>query len=141
MHALAGNGYVGVTWKTTSGGESYIVKRSESEQGPYSAIATGVRGNYYKDATVINGKVYYYKVSAVNENGEGWDSWRAKADLAVPVSAKADDVWRDDRIGDTSGTAMINGTTIEIEGAQGTGLGQGTITTYLNGISAIHCIM
>lgn len=125
VHALAGNGYVGVTWKTTSGGESYTVKRSESEQGPYAAIATDVRGNYYKDTSVQNGKVYYYKVSAVNENGEGWDSWRAKADLNVPVSARADDVWRDDRIGDTSGTAMINGTTIGIEGAQGTGLGQG----------------
>ena len=141
VHALAGNGYVGVTWKTTSGGQSYTVKRSESEEGPYSVIATDVQGNYYKDTNVQNGKVYYYTVSAVNENGEGWDSYRVKVDLTAPVSANADDVWRDDRIGNTSGTALINGSSITIEGAEGTGLGQGTITIYIYGISTIRRIM
>ena len=41
VHALAGNGYVGITWKTTSGGQSYTIKRSEAEDGPYETIANG----------------------------------------------------------------------------------------------------
>ena len=88
VQALAGNGYAGISWKTTSGGQSYTIKRSETEDGAYETITTGVTGNYYKDTTVQNGKVYYYKVAAVNENGAGWDSWRAKADLTAPVSGR-----------------------------------------------------
>lgn len=125
VHALAGNGYVGVSWKTTSGGQSYTIKRSEAEEGPYTIIESDVQGNYFKDSSVQNGKVYYYKVAAVNENGAGWDSWRAKVDLTEPVSGHVDALWRDDRIGGTSGSAVISGSSIVIEGAGGTGLGEG----------------
>ncbi len=123
--ALAGNGYVGVSWKTTSGGKTYTIKRSTTENGTYETIATGVTGNYYKDTDVQNGNVYYYKVAAVNDNGAGWDSWRAKADLTAPVSGITDGVWRDDRIGTTSGSATVNGASVAITSAGGTGLGTG----------------
>jgi|GEM_PF-1190926 len=125
VHAVAGNGYAGISWKLTSGGDSYIVKRSDTENGEYTTIATGVTGNYYKDTEVDNGNVYYYKVIAVNEHGEGWESWRAKLDLTAPASNIADAAWRDDRIGGTSGSAAINGSTITITGASGIGLGEG----------------
>ncbi|XEC95849.1 LamG-like jellyroll fold domain-containing protein [Paenibacillus tarimensis] len=125
VNALAGNGYVGISWKTTSGGQSYTIKRAEAEDGPYETIATGVTGNYYKDTTVQNGKVYYYKVAAVNENGAGPDSYRAKADLTVPVSDAAGTAWRDDRIGGTSGSAVIDGSSIAIGSVGGTGFGEG----------------
>ncbi|WP_199619354.1 LamG-like jellyroll fold domain-containing protein [Paenibacillus alkalitolerans] len=125
VNALAGNGYVGLSWKTTSGGQSYTITRSETEEGPYATIATGVAGNYYKDTAVENGKVYYYKVAAVNENGAGWESWRAKADLTVPVSGNADTAWRDDRIGGTAGSSVIDGSSVTIGSVGGTGLGEG----------------
>ncbi|RCW49657.1 LamG-like jellyroll fold domain-containing protein [Paenibacillus prosopidis] len=125
VHALAGNGYIGITWKTTSGGQSYTIKRSETEDGPYETIATGVTGNYYKDSTVQNGNVYYYKVAAVNENGAGWDSWRAKVDVSVPVSDITNAAWRDDRIGTAAGNAVIDGSSISIDAVDGTGFGQG----------------
>ncbi|MGM0879911.1 MAG: LamG-like jellyroll fold domain-containing protein [Bacillota bacterium] len=125
VNALAGNGYVGVSWKTTSGGQSYTIKRSESEEGPYTTVATGAKGNYYKDTTVQNGKVYYYKVAAVNDNGAGWDSWRAKVDLTAPVSGLSGTAWRDDRLGGTSGSAVIDSSSISIGSANGTGLGEG----------------
>ncbi|WP_051250654.1 LamG-like jellyroll fold domain-containing protein [Paenibacillus harenae] len=125
VHALAGNGYAGISWKTTSGGQSYTIKRSETEDGEYETIASGVTGNYYKDQTVQNGKVYYYKVAAVNANGTGWDSWRAKVDLTAPVSGDADAVWRDDRIGTTTGNAVIDGPSISIDAVDGTGFGEG----------------
>ncbi len=124
-NALVGNGYVGISWKTTSGGQSYTIKRSETENGVYETIATGVAGNYHKDTTVQSGKVYYYKVAAVNENGAGWDSWRAKVDLTAPVSGNADPVWRDDRIGTTAGNATIDGASIAIQAVNGNGLGVG----------------
>ncbi|WP_199621215.1 LamG-like jellyroll fold domain-containing protein [Paenibacillus alkalitolerans] len=125
VNALAGNGYVGISWKTTSGGQSYTIKRSEAEDGPYETIATGVIGNYYKDRAVQNGKVYYYKVAGVNANGTGWDSWRAKVDLTAPVSGNADAAWRDDRIGTTAGNAVIDGSSISIDAVDGTGFGEG----------------
>ncbi|QYR22772.1 putative Ig domain-containing protein [Paenibacillus sp. sptzw28] len=125
VNALAGNGYAGISWKTTSGGESYTIKRSETEDGEYEIIASGVTGNYYKDTTVQNGNVYYYKVAAVNENGEGPDSYRAKADLPAPVSGDTGTFWRDDRIGGTSGSAAIDGSSISIDAVGGTGLGEG----------------
>lgn len=125
VNALAGNGYAGISWKTTSGGQSYTIKRSETEDGPYEIIAEGVTGNYYKDTTVHNGNVYYYKVSAVNGNGAGWDSWRAKADLTAPISGNTDEAWRDDRIGTTGGNAVIDGSSVSIDAVNGTGFGQG----------------
>ncbi|WP_373228587.1 LamG-like jellyroll fold domain-containing protein [Cohnella sp.] len=123
VQALAGNGYAGVSWKTTSGGQTYTVKRSETEDGAYEIIASGVTGNYYKDTTVQNGKVYYYKVAAVNENGSGWDSWRAKADLSASASDVAQ--WRNDALAGTTGSAAIDGSSVVISGVNGTGLGQG----------------
>ncbi len=90
VNALAGNGYVGLSWRTAAGGKTYTIKRSTTENGTYETVATGVTGNYYKDTDVQNGNVYYYKVAAVNDNGAGWDSWRAKADLTAPVSGMTD---------------------------------------------------
>lgn len=126
VKAFAGNGYAGITWTTTAGAKSYTIKRSETENGTYQVIASGVTGNYYKDSTVQNGKVYYYKVSAVNDLGAGDESYRAKVALTAPVSLKDPGaLWRDDRIGTKAGSATNTGTTIAIEGADGTGLGEG----------------
>lgn len=125
-NALAGNGYAEVSWKTTSGGQSYTITRSESENGSYEVIASGVTGNAYKDTTAQNGSTYYYKVAAVNDNGAGWDSYRAKVVLAAPVSIVAETVWRDDQLGSsTTGTATVNGDSIAIASANGSGLGDG----------------
>jgi len=124
--ALAGNGYAGINWKTTSGAESYTIKRSTTENGTYEVIAANLQGNYYKDTTVINGQEYYYKVTAVNSNGAGWDSYRAKLDLTTPVTINdPGTLWRDDRLGDTQGNATIEGSTIRIQNANGSGLGEG----------------
>jgi len=124
VNALAGNEYVGISWKTTSGGETYTIKRSETKDGPYETIASDVTGNYYKDTEVQNGKTYYYKVAAENEHGTGWDSWHAQVELSQPIS-KNDSHWRDDRIGTTSGSAEINETSISMNKVDGTGLGSG----------------
>ncbi|WP_051250985.1 LamG-like jellyroll fold domain-containing protein [Paenibacillus harenae] len=125
VNALAGNGYAGISWKTTSGGLSYTIKRSAEAAGPYEIIAAGVTGNFYKDTTVQNGNVYYYKVAAVNERGAGWDSHYAKVDLSAPASGDSGEAWRDDRIGTATGSASVSGSVIAVQGADGQGLGEG----------------
>lgn len=142
VNAIAGNGYAGISWKTTSGAQSYTIKRSAEESGPYEIIATGVTGNYYKDTAVQNGGVYYYKIAAVNENGAGWDSHYAKADLTLPASGDSGTVWRDDRIGTTTGEASVSGSAIAIHGADGQGLGDGDdLIIYKRNISdSLHFV-
>lgn len=51
----------------------FYVKRSTSELGPYTTIATTESSNY-TDGAVSNGTAYYYKVAAFNTSGEGVDS-------------------------------------------------------------------
>lgn len=60
-----GNGpTTGVAWRPVKKAKKYIVYRSPSKKGSYSAIAT-VKGCYYKDeSTDLYGSVYY-KVKAV----------------------------------------------------------------------------
>lgn len=123
--AVEGNGSVDVIWKTTAGGKTYTIKRSEAENGPYAVIAEGLTGNHYQDTDVVNGKVYYYKVAAVNEHGTGWESWRAKADLSDAASKNLDSPWQQDLIGTTQGSATVNGDGITIQNVDGKGLGVG----------------
>ncbi|WP_373231591.1 carbohydrate-binding protein [Cohnella sp.] len=125
VSALAGNGYAGITWKTTAGAETYTIERARKAEGPYQPVASGVKGNYYKDTKVKNGNVYYYKVTGVNANGAGWSSHHAKVDLSAPVSGLGNSAWRDDRIGTSSGNAAVSGSNIAITGANGHGLGEG----------------
>lgn len=52
---------------------NFYVKRSTSETGPFTTIAT-TESNSYTDVTVANGTTYYYKIVAFNPAGEGADS-------------------------------------------------------------------
>ncbi len=83
------------------GGVSYNVKRSTTNGGPYTTIATGIAlacipytmggstycsyaafdGLSYTDANVASGITYYYVVSAVNSKGESPNSAQASASI------------------------------------------------------------
>lgn len=132
ISALTGNGNAGITWKTTAGAESYTILRAGSEKGPYKAIASGVKGNYYQDEKLKNGNVYYYKVVAVNGNGSGWESQPAKAQMVAPVSDLGNTAWLDNRIGTTAGSATVSGSSIAISGVNGSGLGEGDDNNLYN---------
>ncbi|ASA23490.1 putative Ig domain-containing protein [Paenibacillus donghaensis] len=125
VNTILGNGYVALSWKMTSGGQTYTVKRSTSENGSYEAIATNVQGTFYKDTNVQNGNKYYYKVAAVNNSGAGLDSWRVEADLSAYSSESNQSVWREDHIGTSTGDSIINNSSIVITDANGTGFGEG----------------
>ncbi len=58
------------TSATGSGTITYNVYRSNTSGSGYSQIASGINVNYYNDATVTDGTIYYYTVTAQNEGGE-----------------------------------------------------------------------
>lgn len=80
--AAPGDGAVPLRWQRSFGATRYLVKRATSSGGPYTAIATDVKGGSYTDRTVANGTTYYYTVAAANSAGVSADS---REDTAKPV--------------------------------------------------------
>ena len=91
LAATAGDTAVTLTWSGAAGATSFNVKRSQTQGGPYTPVATQVAGKSYVDHTVSNGVTYYYVVSGVNALGESVDSNeafatpKAPSDLLVPA--------------------------------------------------------
>src|SRR5258705_12173369 len=86
-------GIVTVTWaefapspKAFTPDLTYNVKRSRTNSGPYTIIASsvteGVTATTYTDSAVTNGGTYYYVVSGVNAFGEGANS--AQVNVTMP---------------------------------------------------------
>jgi hypothetical protein len=69
---------VNLTWNASTTATGYNVKRSTTNGGPYTVIAT-VTTTGYTDTAVTSGTTYYYVVSAVNAYGESADSAQASA--------------------------------------------------------------
>jgi hypothetical protein len=88
LTATAGDVQVALEWSAVTGANTYILKRSTTNNGPYTVIATGLSGTNYLDAGVTNGVTYYYVVSTFNLNGEGTNSAQASAtpQPAVPAA-------------------------------------------------------
>lgn len=75
LRGLAGDQKVTLTWNPVENAVHYHIKRAEIKDGEYKEIATIESDQtMYLDETVENFKTYYYKVSASNEEGEGYDS-------------------------------------------------------------------
>lgn len=82
--ANAGDSQVTLAWTFATGATGYNVKRSTTAGGPYTTIVSGITGTTYLDTDVINGKTYFYVVSAVDQDGsEGENSNEATATPGV----------------------------------------------------------
>jgi hypothetical protein len=68
----SGDAKVKLQWSNMYDAEFYV-KRSTSQSGPFTTIATTQSGNYV-DLTALNGTTYYYKIAAFNTAGEGTES-------------------------------------------------------------------
>ncbi len=68
--ATAGNAQVALSWNASSGATSYNVKRSTTNGGPYSNVATNVTAASFTNTGLVNGTTYYYVITALNANGE-----------------------------------------------------------------------
>ncbi|MFS1512082.1 glycoside hydrolase family 6 protein [Chengkuizengella sp. SCS-71B] len=69
LTAEAGNGNVDLSWTISSNAISYDVKRSETQSGPFTSIASALTANTYNDTNVVNGTTYYYVITANNSSG------------------------------------------------------------------------
>ncbi|WJH34829.1 discoidin domain-containing protein [Paenibacillus sp. CC-CFT747] len=85
LSAAAGNASVSLSWTGVTGAASYNVKRSTTNGGPYTTIAT-VTSAAYADSGLANGTPYYYVVSALAGSNESADSSPASA---TPTSGAA----------------------------------------------------
>ncbi|HON15946.1 MAG TPA: hypothetical protein PLA51_05655 [Spirochaetota bacterium] len=66
------DGKIVLSWSASSRADSYNLYRSDSQNGTYNLVASGVSDLTYSDEfpSIIVGKNYYYKISAVNVSGE-----------------------------------------------------------------------
>jgi Putative Ig domain len=63
-----------LAWRSASGATTYRLKRATSPGGPYTTIATALRDTFFTNTNLVAGRIYYYVVSAVNANGESYNS-------------------------------------------------------------------
>jgi len=90
LSATGSNAVVTLTWAASNGATSYNVKRSLTSGTGYALVASGIGSTSYGDASVSNGVIYYYVVSAVNPGGESANSVQAAGTpIAPPVITSA----------------------------------------------------
>jgi hypothetical protein len=82
--ASGSNGFVKVSWNTSSGATAYDVKRSSTVTGYYATLAT-VSGTSFTNSPLTNGLTYYYKVAAVGSGGASSDSASVSATPSGPT--------------------------------------------------------
>jgi beta-glucanase (GH16 family) len=82
----SGNAQVALKWTLPEDATTHTIKRSLSSGGPYSVVASAVKGNRYTDTSVSNGTTYYYVVSASNSSGEGANSSEVSASPSATLS-------------------------------------------------------
>ncbi len=68
LTAAEGNGQVVLNWEAVTGAASYNVYRSLLSGAGYTRVATGTTGTVFTDTTVTNGTLYYYVVTAVDND-------------------------------------------------------------------------
>jgi chitin-binding protein len=131
--ASAGNAQVALSWSAASGATGYNVKRSTTNGGPYSNVASNVTGTSYTNTGLTNGTTYYYVVTAVNASGESPLSTQASGTptggggdtggVTVTKAVAANSPWFNElqvRLGNTSPiTAMT--VTVVLQRTTGTG--------------------
>jgi glycosidase len=83
LTATAGDGSVALAWDAVPGSAGYFVYRSPVSGGGYAPLtATPWMDTTYTDDTVVNGRLYYYVVTAVD--GAGNESDRSNEAEALP---------------------------------------------------------
>ena len=101
LSSTAGNAKVDLSWTSASGADTYTVKRSTTQGGPYTNLIANLVGATYSDTTVTNGTTYYYVVQAKNSssNLSGANSNEVSATPVAGPAHTALQTWRFDQFG------------------------------------------
>ncbi|SDD14546.1 Fibronectin type III domain-containing protein [Paenibacillus sp. UNCCL117] len=87
--ATARRNEVALSWNSVSGADSYAIYRAESLGGPYRKLEVGaITGNSYRNKGLVSDTTYYYKISAINAEGES----PLSAPLQVTVGGPSSDL-------------------------------------------------
>ena len=78
-------GQINLVWNSFTNATSYNVKRSLTDGGPYTPIATGVTATNYPDSGLAGGTMYCYVVSAVVSGSATLNSAQAAAATVSPT--------------------------------------------------------
>jgi subtilisin family serine protease len=132
LSASAGDNRVLLSWTASLGATRYIVKRSTAPGGPYTTIASNVKGASYSDGTALNGTTYYYVVAAGNSLGESGDSNEASARPHAPADLIITSVQPPPPAG-AGGTFTLTVTTKN----QGVGASEATTTSLYLSVNAV----
>lgn len=82
LSAQAGDGRVSLSWTTAGGAQSYNVYRGTASNSE-TQLTSVVGGTGYIDTLVANGTTYYYRITAVNANGQSAPSNEVNATPAA----------------------------------------------------------
>lgn len=86
LTATVSSGAVSLSWSAVSGATGYLASRATASAGPFTALSASPQtGTSYRDAAVVLGTTYWYRVAAVNAAGTGPAS--AAVSAAVPPGA------------------------------------------------------
>src|SRR4029079_9953879 len=89
LSAQAGDAQVALSWSAVGGAQSYNLYRGTASNAE-TELASGLGGTSYVDTPVTNGTTYYYRLTAVNVNGESAASNEVSAKPnAAPVPPAA----------------------------------------------------
>jgi len=80
----SGNNKVKIWFRKSNGAKSYNIKYG-TNPGNYTNTITGVNGSPYTINGLINGKTYYFAVTAVNDNGES-SIWNERPEIPTGSS-------------------------------------------------------
>jgi autotransporter-associated beta strand protein len=81
------SGQINLTWDFVANAASYNVKRSTTNGGPYTIIATGVNATNYTDTGLSGATTYYYVVSGVSDGSESANGVQASATTMASAPA------------------------------------------------------
>jgi len=70
LFATFSDSRVKLSWVPVIGARGYVIKRSENNSGYFKVITTGLAQATYEDKNIISGRNYYYRVCAINGQGQ-----------------------------------------------------------------------
>src|SRR6185503_5002100 len=83
LTATAGNAQVALSWTASTGATGYNVKRSTTNGGPYTTVASPA-GTSFTNTNLTNGTTFFFVVTATNASGESANSSQVSATPQAP---------------------------------------------------------